>query len=98
MIVFFSQQKGNLKNDYKLTILSNKNYCKLLQDNGLPKIKFHDLRHTFTTLLLMNNYDLKDISELFGHSDTIITLNIYFDKDRIVIDCVNGLSNYIDRV
>lgn len=76
----------------------NKYYHKLLQDNDLPKIKFHDLRHTFTTLLLMNNYDLKAISELLGHSDTIITSNIYFDKDKVVIDCVNDLSDYIDRV
>lgn len=73
-------------------------YLKLLEDNNLPNIGFHDLRHTYATLLLINNYDLKAVSELLGHASTIITSNVYFDKNRLIIDCTSELNSYIDRV
>lgn len=73
-------------------------YKKLLKDNNLPDITFHDLRHTFTTLLLMNNYSLKTISCLLGHASTIVTYDVYFDKSKIVIDCTDELNNYINKV
>lgn len=73
-------------------------YKKLLKDNDLPKIRFHDLRHTYTTLLLMNNYNLKAISETLGHASTIITANNYFDKEKIIIDCTKELDEYVDKV
>lgn len=73
-------------------------YKKLLEENHLPKIKFHDLRHTYTTLLLMNNYNLKAVSQILGHASTVITANVYFDKDKITIDCNYELEDYIKRV
>lgn len=75
-----------------------RHYDKLLKDNNLPKIKFHDLRHTYTTLLLMNNHDLKAVSELLGHSSTIITSSIYFDKNKIIVDCTKELNSFIELV
>lgn len=76
----------------------NKYYNQLKEENDLPDITFHDLRHTYTTLLLMNNFDLKAVSQLLGHASTIITANVYFDKNKIVIDCENELNTYIDKV
>lgn len=37
----------------------------------------HALRHTFATLLLMNNVDIKIVSELLGHSSVTTTYNTY---------------------
>lgn len=73
-------------------------YIKLLKDNNLPNIGFHDLRHTYTTVLLLNNHNLKAVSELLGHASTIITSNVYFDKNKLVIDCTDVLNNFINRV
>lgn len=73
-------------------------YIKLLEDNNLPNIGFHDLRHTYTTLLLINNHNLKAVSQLLGHASTIITSNRYFDKNKLIIDCTDELNNYINRV
>lgn len=73
-------------------------YDKLLEENNLPKIRFHDLRHTYTTLLLMNNHDLKAVSELLGHSSTIITSSTYFDKNKIIVDCNKELNSFIELV
>lgn len=48
-----------------------------LKKAGLPAIRFHDLRHTNATLLLLMNVHPKIVSERLGHSDVRITLNLY---------------------
>lgn len=45
--------------------------------NNIPKIRFHDLRHTHATILLENGIDIKTISNRLGHSNVGTTLNIY---------------------
>lgn len=40
-------------------------------------MKFHDLRHTCATLLLGKGVHPKIVSELLGHSDINVTLNLY---------------------
>jgi integrase len=49
----------------------------LLAKAGLPPLRFHDLRHTAATLLLLANVPAKVVSELLGHSNVGITLNRY---------------------
>lgn len=44
---------------------------------GLPRIKFHSLRHTCASLLLKLGYPSKVIADLLGHSSTRITDDIY---------------------
>lgn len=46
-------------------------YVKLLEECGLPHIKFHDLRGTYTTLLLKNNINEKAVSLTLGHAKEI---------------------------
>lgn len=52
-------------------------FKKFLEDNDLPQIRLHDLRHTFSSILYHEGVDLKAISEVLGHSDISITNNIY---------------------
>lgn len=49
----------------------------LLKENGLPSVRFHDLRHTFCTLLLEAGEDLASVSKLARHSSYSITADIY---------------------
>jgi integrase len=44
---------------------------------GKPKPRFHDLRHTCATLLLLEDVNAKVVSERLGHAQIEITLNIY---------------------
>lgn len=44
---------------------------------GLPKARFHDLRHGAATLLLAQNVHPKLAQELLGHSRVSITLDLY---------------------
>jgi integrase len=49
----------------------------LLRQTGLPRIRFHDLRHTAATLLLEEGINPKVVSEMLGHAHISITLAIY---------------------
>ena len=52
-------------------------FGKLLAENGLRRIRFHDLRHSCASLLLSNGVPMKQIQEWLGHSDFSTTANIY---------------------
>lgn len=48
-----------------------------LKAAGLPKIRFHDLRHGAATLLLAAGFNLEDVKNLLGHSTIALTSNTY---------------------
>ena len=50
---------------------------KLLQQAGLPDIRFHDLRHSAATLLLNEGVHPKIVQELLGHSNISMTMDVY---------------------
>jgi integrase len=50
---------------------------KLLQQAGLPDIRFHDLRHSAATMLLSMEVHPKVVQELLGHSQIGMTMDIY---------------------
>lgn len=57
------------------------NFAITLKNNGLKKIRFHDLRHSCASLLYANGVSLKEIQEWLGHSDISTTSNIYTHLD-----------------
>jgi len=56
---------------------TTRRFHRLLQRAGLPRIRFHDLRHTTATLLLTNGVHPKVVASLLGHSTVQITLDTY---------------------
>lgn len=48
-----------------------------LQNNDLPHIRLHDLRHSCASLLISQGVDIKVIQEWLGHSSIATTGNIY---------------------
>ena len=56
-------------------------FPKFLEDHGLRRMRFHDLRHSCASLLLANGVPLKYIQEWLGHSDFTTTANIYAHLD-----------------
>ena len=70
--VFPSPTGGSISPDSVLHKLH-----RLLKRAGLPKVRFHDLRHTFATLALQNGVDIKTVSEKLGHFPVGFTLDTY---------------------
>ncbi len=57
--------------------LRRRSFAPLLKKANLPSIRFHDLRHTCATLLLMKGVHPKFVQELLGHATIAITLDTY---------------------
>ena len=75
----------------------------LLNKYGLRHIRFHDLRHTFASLLLAKDVPLINVSKFLGHSDLSTTANIYahFDTESkqasadVMTDILTKKSNNV---
>jgi integrase len=52
-------------------------YAKLIERAGVPRIQFHDLRHTSATLLLASGEHPKVVQERLGHASISETLDGY---------------------
>jgi integrase len=71
-LVFCSPDGGHM---FSSTI--NKSFHKLLEAAGLPRMRFHDLRHSAATILLSMGVQTKVIQDLLGHSSYSVTMDIY---------------------
>ncbi len=52
-------------------------YTKLMEKLGIPKLKYHGLRHSFATRCIEAGCDYKTVSVLLGHSNISTTLDLY---------------------
>lgn len=59
------------------TQLPYKWFTKFLNRYNLPKITFHQLRHTNASLLISSGEDIVTVSGRLGHADKNVTLNTY---------------------
>ena len=95
-----------IKSDNEYYILSNgekyieprtyrKNFNKVLKGNKIKHFNFHSLRHTFATNCITLGCDYKTVSELLGHANVNITLNLYvhprYSQKKKCIDLVSKI-------
>ncbi len=57
--------------------LVQRDFRRVARQVGLPRIRFHDLRHTHATLLLREGVHPKVVQERLGHSQISTTLDTY---------------------
>ncbi len=72
-------------------------FHELLENNNLPVIRFHDLRHSHASLLVKMGVQPKEISSRLGHSNIGITMDLYShlyeETDREVAKIFDKLIN-----
>ena len=73
---------------------------KILAENDLPGLRFHDLRHTFATHALANGVDAKTLSGILGQTKASFTVDTYThtttDMHRKAAEIVGGfLTDYL---
>jgi len=52
-------------------------FTRCLEASGIRRVRFHDLRHTFASLLIEQDAHPKYIQEQMGHSSISVTMDIY---------------------
>jgi integrase len=57
--------------------LTKRHFKDALEGAKLPKMRFHDLRHTYASLLIEQGENIKYIQAQLGHSSPTVTLNVY---------------------
>lgn len=72
-LVFTAPQGGHLRRPN----LAQRFFQPALKKAGLPRFRFHELRHTCATLLLMAGVPVKVVSEWLGHQSVQVTLKVY---------------------
>jgi integrase len=70
----FTNQLGGLLDGVTVTKSS---FYPLLARTGLPRVRFHDLRHTAATLLLEAGVHVKTVAERLGHATPALVMNTY---------------------
>jgi integrase len=53
------------------------NFARIVKQAGLGRVRFHDLRHTFASLMLMAGVHPKIVSEALGHASVAFTMDTY---------------------
>ena len=64
----FCKEDGSRLGDIKT------GFTKALKRAGIDDFRFHDLRHTFASHLVMNGVDLSTVKELMGHKSIEMTM------------------------
>ena len=72
-----------------------KKFKRLLKENGLRDIRFHDLRHTNASMMIASGIDIKVAQQRLGHSDVTTTLNIY---SHVLNHANQAAANTIDSL
>ena len=72
-------------------------YKKLLADNGLPDISFHQLRNTWATLSLEADIRIEQAQEALGHSRIETTKNVYVGAVPVLAQrAFDAFDDYLD--
>ena len=57
--------------------MMNRHFFPALKDAGLPRVRFHDLRHSYASIMIEQGENIKYIQSQLGHSSPTVTLNVY---------------------
>jgi integrase len=73
-----------------------KGFKKAVKLAGIPKIRFHDLRHTFATRLVQADIDISTVQHLLGHARISMTARYAHSPDQARVAAVERLDGLFD--
>ena len=74
-----------------------KRYQRLLGDAGLPQLSIHALRHTFSTICLLNEIPVEQVQTALGHSSIRTTKDMYANYiPQLATKAISALSEVLD--
>lgn len=76
-----------------------KHFKSIVSSMGLPEMRFHDLRHSYATLALQNDINVKTVSATLGHATTAFTLDKYGHvSDAMQRDSADKMQRFISSL
>ena len=65
---------------------------------GLPRVRLHDLRHNFASMLVANGTNIRTVSDLMGHATPGFTLAVYaHGSDEAAVAAVDTVERLLGR-
>ena len=75
------------------------NYKKIVEDLGIPDIRFHDLRHSYAMLSLQNGDDIKTVQGNLGHHSASFTLRTYaYSTKNMQKLCAKRMDDFVKKI
>ncbi len=86
----FPSRRGGVHQQNSIVVIFRRH----LERAGLPRIRFHDLRHTAVVMMLTNGVPINVVSHILGHKDPAMTLGRYAhvlsDAQQIAADKIDA--------
>lgn len=73
----------------------NRSFHAILERAGLPRIRFHDLRHSAATMMLSQGVPPRVLQDVLGHSDIRMTLGTY---SHVLLEQKKAAAQAVDRL
>jgi integrase len=89
----FREVEGEFIFPFNLSNLRNRLLVTSMARAGVPRIRFHDFRHSFASQLVMSGVPLFKVKELMGHSDYKTTLRY----THLAPDQLDGITEVLLR-
>jgi integrase len=98
------RKKNQLKSEYVFTYRGKpvqevkKAFGASLARAGIEDFRFHDLRHTFASHMVMRGATIKDVQELLGHKDIKMTIryaHLSKEHKKKPVNLLKGLTSYV---
>jgi integrase len=76
-----------------------KNFKRIVESIGIPKTRFHDMRHSYAVVALQSGDDVKTVQDNMGHHTAAFTLDVYGHvTERMKAESAARMDKFIQSV